>query len=207
MFVPQNEMGVLVLFSTQCEKLGIEVIRVGSAFPDMTVCYKGMTYEVEIEYRASNFISHGHDPLGCDLILCWQNDLLLPPVPVLEISDTNWHKSQWGIMTRKDKEVRALYSEIFKLREELRDAKKTIRGWSEEDFHKRMNIGKAAKVEARQSELLKILIAEFDGADIAALNKTELGERLGATRQTIGKDLDALNVAGKIALNGHVTVK
>lgn len=76
-----------------------------------------------------------------------------------------------------------------------------------DDFKSKMAEGKRKKEVERQNQLLKILMTEFNGADISALNKTELGDRLGTTRQTIGKDLEALSSAGKIALNGHVTVK
>ena len=102
-------------------------------------------------------------------------------------------------------QIAALKSTIDALKNEVKTRQGTAK--NADDFASKMAEGKRKKEAARQSELLKILIAEFDGADIAALNKTELGERLGATRQTIGKDLEALSVAGKIALNGHVTVK
>lgn len=75
-----------------------------------------------------------------------------------------------------------------------------------DSFPSKMLDAKRKKAEARQDQLLTILLNEFNGADIGALNKTELGNRLGTTRQTINTDLEALSSAGKITLNGHVTI-
>lgn len=58
----------------------------------------------------------------------------------------------------------------------------------------------------RQSELLQILMTEFNGQPADVLNKTELGQRLGATRQTIGRDIDELQQAQRLSVNGHIIV-
>ena len=33
------------------------------------------TKTIEFEVMASDFIHHGHPKKGCDLIVCWENDL------------------------------------------------------------------------------------------------------------------------------------
>lgn len=58
----------------------------------------------------------------------------------------------------------------------------------------------------RQNELLQILLTEFNGQPADTLNKTELGQRLGATRQTIGRDIDELQQAQRLSVNGHIQV-
>lgn len=58
----------------------------------------------------------------------------------------------------------------------------------------------------RQQELLHILQTEFNNAPADELNKTELGERLGATRQTIGRDIEELQQAQRLSVNGHIQV-
>lgn len=78
---------------------------------------------------------------------------------------------------------------------------------NDDDFTSKMLDGKRKKAYERQTKLLSILSEEFDGSDISALNKTQLGTRLGTTRQTVDKDLEALSNAGLIVLNGHVIVK
>lgn len=77
---------------------------------------------------------------------------------------------------------------------------------NDDDVVSRMVDGKRKKAYERQVKLLSILSDEFNGAEVSVLNKTELGQRLGTTRQTIDGDLKALSTSGKITLNGHVTV-
>lgn len=74
------------------------------------------------------------------------------------------------------------------------------------NFADRMAKAKTAKAVRRQQELLSILMTEFNGQPSDMLNKTELGERLGATRQTIGKDIEQLIAQRRLAVNGHVEV-
>lgn len=63
-----------------------------------------------------------------------------------------------------------------------------------------------SKTEQRHNALLDILQQEYNGVSSDVLNKTELGERLGVTRQTIARDLETLATANKITLNGHLAV-
>ncbi|MDW8034535.1 MAG: hypothetical protein RMI79_06370, partial [Nitrososphaerota archaeon] len=51
-------------------------IEVQSMFPDMIALDDdGNCCRIEIEYRSSTFIQHGHDPNECDYIVCWIDDL------------------------------------------------------------------------------------------------------------------------------------
>ena len=63
-----------------------------------------------------------------------------------------------------------------------------------------------AKAERRRTDLLHILRTEFDGMDADQLNKTALGTRLETTRQTIARDLNALQESGLLSMNGVVNV-
>ena len=63
------------------------------------------------------------------------------------------------------------------------------------------------RANARRTQLLQILQREFNGVDSDALNKTELGKRLSTTRQTIGRDLAALEQLGLLSMNGVVRVQ
>jgi hypothetical protein len=40
---------------------------------------------IEFEYRSRNFHEHGHDPAGCDVVVCWEHDWPGCPVEVLEL--------------------------------------------------------------------------------------------------------------------------
>lgn len=74
-------------------------------------------------------------------------------------------------------------------------------------FTQKMADAKRKKSTERQTTLLDILRNEFNGMEAEVLNKTELGGRLGCTRQTISSDLDALRKSGLLNLNGHVVVR
>jgi hypothetical protein len=40
---------------------------------------------IEFEFCSSNFREHGHDPAGCDLIVCWEHDWPDCPLEVIEL--------------------------------------------------------------------------------------------------------------------------
>ena len=43
---------------------------------------------IEFEFMSRNFKTHGHDPKGCDLIVCWEDNWgKAAPVPVLELKN------------------------------------------------------------------------------------------------------------------------
>lgn len=92
MFIPENEQGVIVLFSQICEDRGWEIVKIQTRFPDAIIKNKttGIEYRAEFEFEATSFVLHGHSPEECDLIICWKNDLgkLIDLMPVWELS--NW---------------------------------------------------------------------------------------------------------------------
>ncbi|HPQ81314.1 MAG TPA: hypothetical protein PLZ86_06270 [bacterium] len=78
-YAPENELGVVFLFSHLFKKLGfkrIELIR--SGFPDC-VAYKKVRgaekkVRIEFEFKSKNFKMHRHPARGCDCIVCWEHD-------------------------------------------------------------------------------------------------------------------------------------
>lgn len=79
-FAPDNEQGVVFLFSHLARKrFGLHVERVQSGFPDCVAYQDGNRVRIEFEYRSRNFRLHGHDPAGCDWLVCWIHDW--PGVP------------------------------------------------------------------------------------------------------------------------------
>ena len=86
---PVNEMGVVALFSQYSGILGYEIMEIQAPFPD-TLLYRISTGEfvkAEFEFRARNFIKHGHCINGCDLIICWENDWPNCSLPILSLED------------------------------------------------------------------------------------------------------------------------
>ncbi|MFC6723412.1 hypothetical protein ACFQE1_03180 [Halobium palmae] len=75
-FTLRTEMNVREAFCMYAEELGYSIIESQEAFPDYTLIDEdGTEILTEVEKRASDFEEHGHDPDGCELILCWYDDL------------------------------------------------------------------------------------------------------------------------------------
>lgn len=73
---PVNENGVVFLFGMVARELGYFVEAVQAAFPDcearrLVGVGKWQRVRIEFEFESRNFRDHGHDPNGCDVIVCW----------------------------------------------------------------------------------------------------------------------------------------
>jgi len=77
LFEPEYEQEVVYLFSVFHRDLGFPyIIKIRNEFPDALVMDKKKEVKrIEFEVRASDFIQHKHDQKGCDIIICWENDL------------------------------------------------------------------------------------------------------------------------------------
>ncbi|HWB58046.1 MAG TPA: hypothetical protein VG733_01075, partial [Chthoniobacteraceae bacterium] len=78
-FAPTNEQGVVLLFGKLAEKLGFLVLGLQPAFPDCMALHRiapgnWQPVAVEFEFESKNFRTHGHDPAGCDFIVCWEHN-------------------------------------------------------------------------------------------------------------------------------------
>lgn len=74
-FEPENEMGVVFLFSRLADsKYGLSIESVQSGFPDCIANKDGKRIRIEFEYRSRNFSVHRHNPKECDWIVCWIDD-------------------------------------------------------------------------------------------------------------------------------------
>jgi hypothetical protein len=86
---PLNEQGVVLLFGLLARQLGFDVLAVQGAFPDCTALRevipgRWQLTRIEFEFESRNFVAHGHDPAGCDLIVCWRHNWADCP-PGLEV--------------------------------------------------------------------------------------------------------------------------
>jgi len=89
---PVNEAGVLVLFGAMARELGFAVESVTGAFPDCEAKRRtGLDVwervRIEFEYQSRNFQTHRHDPAGCDLIVCWEDNWPESPVEVIQLRE------------------------------------------------------------------------------------------------------------------------
>ena len=76
---PVNEMGVSMLFAMMARDLGFIIESVQAPFPDCRAKMEvmpGRWQDVRIEFEkdSRSFAEHGHDPKGCDLIVCWRHN-------------------------------------------------------------------------------------------------------------------------------------
>jgi hypothetical protein len=76
---PLNELGVVFLFGMLAEKLGFVVMRIQKEFPDCEAMRevepgRWQLEQIEFEYQSRNFLTHGHDPALCDVIVCWEHN-------------------------------------------------------------------------------------------------------------------------------------
>jgi hypothetical protein len=90
---PVNELGVMVLFGMVAAGLGLQVESVQGKFPDciakrQVAPGKWQYLRIEFEYESKNFKLHGHDPKGCDVIVCWRHNWKECPaeIEVIELS-------------------------------------------------------------------------------------------------------------------------
>ncbi len=90
---PVNELGVMVLFGMVAAGLGLQVESVQGKFPDclakrQVAPGKWQHLRIEFEYESKNFKLHGHDPKGCDMIVCWRHNWKDCPaeIEVVELS-------------------------------------------------------------------------------------------------------------------------
>jgi hypothetical protein len=74
---PVNEQGVVFLFGMVAYELGFIVEAVHAAYPDCdakrcidTRNQRWQRVRIEFEFKSRTFRDDGHDPKGCDLIVC-----------------------------------------------------------------------------------------------------------------------------------------
>ena len=79
LYEPDNEQETVALFVRVMHMLKPSwcIKRLQGSFPDGLFydAERGVDVRAEFEYLASHFFDHKHDPKGCDLIICWENDL------------------------------------------------------------------------------------------------------------------------------------
>jgi hypothetical protein len=91
-YAPINEQGVVYLFGMVSRELGFLIESIRTDFPDCEGkrCLDPQrrvweNVKIEFEYKSYSFLEHGHNPEGCDLIVCWIHDWEDCPVEVLEL--------------------------------------------------------------------------------------------------------------------------
>ena len=64
-----------------------EVVLSQEGYPDIILRDNaGGIVRAEVEVESRSFVAHGHDPAGCDLIICWKHNWRECHVPVLTLN-------------------------------------------------------------------------------------------------------------------------
>lgn len=89
---PVNEQGVVFLFGKISDDLGIKIEAIRTAYPDcegkrLVDRNRNLWKKVyiEFEFNSRNFLTHGHNPKKCDIIVCWNDDWANCPIEVIEL--------------------------------------------------------------------------------------------------------------------------
>lgn len=90
-YAPLNEQGVVFLFGKVAGDLNMYVEEIKPGFPDCIARrFTGKGWErvaVEFEFESANFKQHGHDPEGCDVIVCWRHNWPECPLEVIALRE------------------------------------------------------------------------------------------------------------------------
>jgi DNA-binding transcriptional ArsR family regulator len=153
--VPENELGVIVIFVQQAKQAGFEIISINSKFPDAVIAKGGVEYRTEFEFRASNFRQHSHDVRKCDLIICWENDISETVLPVLALNNPEWIETPIKLPTEAERNL-----EYWKRRALSAEAKLQTRQAKSISDDGVIDLGYAAKTFALYVENPKLPQAE-----------------------------------------------
>lgn len=97
---PTNEQGVVLLFGMVARQMGFVVLRIQTEFPDGEALRqvehkKWQRVRIEFELESRNFLLHGHDEKGCELIVCWEHNWPECPLEVLELKKVMQGMGEW----------------------------------------------------------------------------------------------------------------
>ena len=188
--IPENEMGVIVVFSQQAHEAGFEITSIRCDYPDAIIKKNERIYRTEFEYKSSNFNQHGHDLRECDLIICWINDTPGFALPILALSDPSWKLEDVAIPDSYKAEIAYWKHRALKAEKKEPREKRTQSG-------NRPLIRKRLPREERYQISLNIL------RENPLISGAELGRQLNTTDRTGQQILSELEQSGVIHRNGE----
>lgn len=77
-YAPQNELGVVFLFSHLLKRFRLKIEQIRPQYPDCIAYQKTGNREsrvrIEFEYKSRNFYAHAHKARNCDWLVCWEHN-------------------------------------------------------------------------------------------------------------------------------------
>ena len=131
-YSPMNENGVIFLFGKIMDDLHMYVEEIKPGYPDCIARrFTGKGWErirVEFEFYSSNFKQHKHDPVDCDVIVCWEHDWSDCPLEVIELKTEikeleNWPIKRPGVI-KGETDFEKTIETLFERRETNNEARK-----------------------------------------------------------------------------------
>lgn len=206
MFVPNNEMGVVVEFCKMADRLGWKLVSIGAIFPDAVFEHDDELWRIEFEYASSNFVAHGHDCRDCDLIVCWVHDWTDCPLPVLAISEQQDALTLWTKSDSKDLELYYWRSGCLRAEKQVKDLiaqvsyLESIKQPSPESAHKFDLQSVFGRLDdGSRDALTKILQAINDGRVTSA---ADAAKAVDANKTKVYEMFRLANAVGAIYMNG-----
>ncbi|MEW5912354.1 MAG: hypothetical protein AB1814_07350 [Thermodesulfobacteriota bacterium] len=90
---PVNELGVVYLFGVLHDTFDFKIESIQAGFPDCLARRRigrnrWEEVRIEFEYDSRSFVTHGHDPAGVDVIVCWKHNWPACPneIEIIELS-------------------------------------------------------------------------------------------------------------------------
>ena len=111
---PVNELGVVYLFGVLHDTFDFKIESIQAGFPDCIARRRAgqnrwEEVRIEFEYDSRSFVSHGHDPNGVDLIVCWRHNWMDYPkeIEIIELSSLMGDAEQIDTQIKTEKKLNA----------------------------------------------------------------------------------------------------
>jgi hypothetical protein len=111
---PVNELGVVYLFGVLHDTFDFKIESIQAGFPDCIARRRvgpnrWEEVRIEFEYDSHSFLSHGHDPNGVDVIVCWRHNWKDCPkeIEIIELSSLMGDAERIDTQIRTEKKLTA----------------------------------------------------------------------------------------------------
>ena len=136
---PVNELGVVYLFGLLHDTFDFQIESIQAGFPDCIARRKiganrWEEVRIEFEYNSRSFVSHGHDPEGVDVIVCWNHNWreCSKEIEVIELSSLPGEAEQIDTEIKTKKKLTAWQKYCRQKRLEGLDFAEIARLWKTE---------------------------------------------------------------------------
>ncbi|MFZ5995829.1 MAG: hypothetical protein ACOYU4_12685 [Thermodesulfobacteriota bacterium] len=156
---PVNELGVVYLFGVLHDTFDFKLESIQSGYPDCLARRKvgnnrWEEVRIEFEYDSRSFKTHGHDPSGVDVIICWTHNWKECPkrIEVIELSSFLGDAEQIDKQIQKKKTLTEWQLFCQQKRLEGLAFTEIARLWKKQKYEKRPNKANSADTKQRAAD-------------------------------------------------------